>query len=215
MNLTRKFVENFAHPSGWLGRVVAWRLDISNQEANEWTLSVLNIKPFDRVLEVGFGSGRTLKIAAGKLIEGSISGVDSSRSMLKIAQRTNAWHLNHARMELKLGEVENLSYPDNHFDKVYSVQVINYLPEPLVGLQEIHRVTKPGGRMALFFEAKEKFDRLHGLIDGIYRPYSGDEVLAMIREAGFSHAWVETKVFLSRSFSYRGYIALGEKSITA
>jgi len=43
MNLIRSFIQNFAHPRGLLGRVVAWRLDISNRLSNEWTLSLLDI----------------------------------------------------------------------------------------------------------------------------------------------------------------------------
>lgn len=211
MNLTRLFIKNFAHPSGLMGRVVAWRLDISNRQANEFTLSLLNIQSTDHVLEIGFGSGRTIQITAQKVLHGFISGVDSSPSMVRIARKRNIQSINQGRMELKLGKIEQLPYGDNCFDKVYAVQVINYLNGPHIGLKEIHRVTKPGGVAALFFEAKEKFEHIQALIDGIYRPYNGEEVLTMLREAGFTKAWVETKEFLVRTIRYRGYVALGEK----
>jgi ubiquinone/menaquinone biosynthesis C-methylase UbiE len=211
MNLIRSFIENFAHPRGLLGRVVAWRLDISNRLSNDWTLSLLDIQPSDHVLEVGFGSGLTLKIAAGKTPTGFVAGVDSSSTMLKIAQKRNAQFIATGRLELKLGETETLPYEDHQFDKVYAVQVINYLADPIKGFKELYRVTKPGGRVALFFEAKEKYINIQDLIEGIYHPYDASEVITMLREAGFSHAWIETKDFIARKVHYIGHVALGEK----
>ncbi len=213
MSILRSFVENFAHPNGLLGRLVAWRLDISNREANEWTLSLLDLQPSDHVLEVGFGSGRTLKTAAGKLTAGFAAGVDSSPTMLNLARKLNARSIACGRVELKLGDIEALPYEANSFDKVYAVQVINYIANPLTGLKELQRITRPGGRVALFFEPKEKFKDIQHLIEGIYHPYGGDEVISMLQEAGFTPNKLETRQFIARGIPYTGHVALGDKEV--
>ncbi len=213
MNIARTFFKNFAHPKGIWGRVVAWRLDISNKQANAWTLSLLDLHPEDHVLEIGFGSGQTLRLAAEKLTCGFVAGVDSSPTMLEIARKRNAQAISSGRLELKLGQIEALPYPDNWFDKAYTVEVINYLADPLPGLKELHRVIRPGGRVAIFFEPKEKFKKVSNLIEGIYQPYDADEVVQFLCEAGFSQVRYETNVFMIRKVNYVGLVALGEKDL--
>ncbi len=191
--------------------MVAFRLDISNRQANEWTVSLLDLQPTDRVLEVGYGSGLTLQITARRVPQGYLAGVDSSQTMFGIASKRNARSIAAGRMELFVGSMEALSFPDNHFDKVYAVQVINYLPSLLQGLKELRRVTRPGGLAALFFEAKEKFERIRGLIEGIYRPYDPAEVVELLKQAGFVRSRFEAKEFVARRVRYTGLVALGEK----
>ncbi len=211
MALLRTFYKNFGHPQGFWGRVVAFRLDISNRQANEWTLSLLDLQPADCVLEVGFGSGRTLLQATERVPRGTVTGVDSSPTMLELALKRNARWIAAGRMKLTLGCMEALDFPADHFNKIYTVQVINYLPDPLAGIKEMHRVVKPGGRLAIFFEGKEKFEKIHAWIEGIYHPYDAREVVELMYQAGFSHSWFEAREFVVRKVRYTGLVALGEK----
>ncbi len=211
MSLLRKFFKNFAHPHGFWGRVVAFRLDISNRQVNEWTVSMLELKQTDRVLEVGYGSGLTMKYTAQRVPHGLIAGVDSSPTMYELARKRNAKWISSGQMEIYQGSVESLVFPDDYFDKVYAVQVINYLPAPLKGLRELYRIVKPGGCVALFFEAKEKFEKVQRLIESIYHPYAPEEVQDLLIQAGFIHTRIESKDFVARKVTYTGLIALGEK----
>ena len=54
--LLRPLFNQFARPSGLLGRL-AGRLMAKGVEDDEWLVNLLEIKPDDRVLEVGFGPG--------------------------------------------------------------------------------------------------------------------------------------------------------------
>nr|WP_237710151.1 class I SAM-dependent methyltransferase [Pyrococcus sp. ST04] len=104
------------------------------------------IQPGSRVLEVGIGTGKTLKYYP-KNIE--LYAVDGSIKMLEIAKKkaeslginVNFFH----------ADVENLPFPDNVFDYVVSSFVFCTVPNPERGMLEIKRVLKPGGR-AIFLE---------------------------------------------------------------
>jgi len=76
-------------PSGllgaWIGRIMAWE----TAEENEIGLRLLDLDRGDRLLEVGFGHGRTLGRAAALVGDGFVSGIDYSRAMVRLARRRN------------------------------------------------------------------------------------------------------------------------------
>lgn len=206
MGILRRFMQHHAHPEGWMGRLVAWRLSRANRQVNEWTVSLLELTPTDHVLEIGFGPGVALQRIAALVPQGHVAGVDSSPVMQEAATKRNAAEIASGRIELRAGVITALPYPDHHFDKGLAVQVINYLPDLLTGLREWRRVMKPGGRVALFFEAPEKYARTRQLLEGIYRPYAAEEVVSLMQQVGFSRVWCETKAF----FGARGICVLAE-----
>ena len=87
-----------------------------------------------------------------------------------------------------------MPYPGNSFDKVFAVNVVYFWQDPGVCLREMCRVTKPGGRIALFMEDKDKLAKSGKLIAGIYTLYAPEELGRLVRIAGFSRAWFETRL---------------------
>ncbi len=159
------------------------------------------------MLEIGFGPGLGVQRLAALVPQGQVAGVDSSPVMLEAASRRNAAAIAAGRVELQLGSVTALPYADDCFDRGLAVQVINYLAEPLPGLREWRRVMKPGGRVAVFFEGPEKFERTRDMLAGIYTPYSEQEVMGLLEQAGFARIWFETRQFLGA----RGICVPGER----
>ncbi len=207
MNVLRAFAENHAHPRGWLGKLVAWRLARVNGAANAWTLGLLDIQPTDRVLEIGFGPGLGIASAAALAHQGSVAGIESSDVMLEAARKRNAAAIAARRVELELRDASTLPYPDGEFDRLFAVNVIYFMTNPAPCLREWRRVLKPGGRIALFLEAKEKLERSGKLIEGIYTLYRPEEVVQFLCQAGFARVDYE-----AREFAYgRGICVLGAK----
>ena len=61
MGILRTFAENHAHPGGFVGMLAAWHMIHDNRDANYWTVGLLDIKPTDHVLEIGFGPGLAIQ----------------------------------------------------------------------------------------------------------------------------------------------------------
>ena len=98
----------------------------------------------ERVLDVGCGTG-SLSIAIARLTAaGSIVGIDASKGFIEYARAQNS----DPRVSFELGDGQNLSYPEASFDRCVSLLVVNHIPDTPKALNEICRVTKPGGVVA-------------------------------------------------------------------
>ncbi|WP_020404867.1 class I SAM-dependent methyltransferase [Gracilimonas tropica] len=98
-----------------------------------------------RVLEIGVGTGKNISYYPNQI---ELTGIDLSPDMLKRAKKLLSKSMNDS-MTLREMDVQDMDFPDNHFDEVVATFVFCSVPEPVVGLQEALRVTKPGGKLNL------------------------------------------------------------------
>jgi ubiquinone/menaquinone biosynthesis C-methylase UbiE len=90
-----------------------------------------------RLLDVGCGTGHQL--ARWRAAGYDVAGVDGSEAMLAEARENNPG------VELEVADVQQLPFPDGGFDRVTSIEVLRYLPDPTRSIQEMARVLRPGG----------------------------------------------------------------------
>jgi len=121
----------------------------SNREIASQVVERLDIKPGDRVLEVGFGPGMAIQLIAAKISSGKVTGIDCSEEMMKLATARNAAAISSGKVELRLGSVEALPFNSDTFDKALAINSMQVWPDAVAGLREIWRVLKPCGTVAL------------------------------------------------------------------
>lgn len=80
----------------------------SNQKRIRWTISLLDIKPDDRLLEIGFGPGFAIELISKIASEGFIAGVDHSEVMVQQAEKRNARAIRDGKVVLRHGSVSHL-----------------------------------------------------------------------------------------------------------
>lgn len=140
----------FGRPSGLLGRL-GGRLLRGKGEITEWTVSLLAVQPTDHVLEVGFGPGVGIELAAKATPDGFVAGIDYSRTMVEMARKRNATAIETGDVDLRYGPAADLPYADGSFEKVFSINSMQVWPDAVAGVRETHRVLKPGGTVAFTF----------------------------------------------------------------
>jgi len=111
------------------------------------------LQPGEVVLDLGAGGGFDVFIASGCVgATGRAIGVDMTPEMLSKARGNVSIHRETTgldNVEFRLGEIEHLPVGDNTVDVVISNCVINLSPDKPQVWREIHRVLKPGGRVAV------------------------------------------------------------------
>jgi ubiquinone/menaquinone biosynthesis C-methylase UbiE len=113
-------------------------------------LDAAQVQPSDRVLDVGTGTGVVALLAAARLAtEARVVGIDISEAMLAAARAKAARFLHSDRIELRHLDVQSLDFPDSSFDVVVSLFAVHHLPDPAAALRQMHRVLRPGGRLAV------------------------------------------------------------------
>jgi len=135
------------------------------QDGRETAIELLDIKPKQKLLEVGVGTGLTLPVypRTAKVI-----GVDISASMLKEAEELIAEKkLKH--VTVKQMDATSLQFADNSFDGVLGNLFISATSFPRESLLEMKRVCKPGGMIVLMNHFKSEH-KVIGALETAFNP---------------------------------------------
>jgi SAM-dependent methyltransferase len=179
----------FGHPTGFWGRAAGLLMAhrTSNRRRNAWAVSLLDVRPEDRVLEIGFGPGLAIRELGRLAPKGYVCGIDHSELMVRRAKRLNAEGLRRGVVDLRLGSVpEDLPTFDEPFDKILAVNATMFWREPVAPLEELRHLLRSGGLIALAHQPRGP-----GASDET-SALKGREMEAALAQAGFCEVRLET-----------------------
>jgi ubiquinone/menaquinone biosynthesis C-methylase UbiE len=188
MSFKESVISQFGNPHGILGSlaglIMAHRS--SNVRRAGWTVSLLNIQPFDRVLEIGFGPGVAIYRASLLATAGLVVGIDHSETMVRQATKRNANAIQGGKVKLIRASVSSLPAFEEPFDKVFAINSMDFWDDPVQRLQDLAELMKPGGRIALTTQPRNA-----GATPETSRQV-GVKMVAALEAAGFSRVQVKT-----------------------
>lgn len=142
-----------------------------------------------KVLEVGVGTGKNLPHYNE---DAEVYGIDFSPRMLAKAKRVAA-DLKKSFQLMEM-DVQALAFADNSFDCVVTSCVFCSVPDPVKGLEEIHRVLKPGGQLIMLEHVRSEgpvkgklMDWLNFIPVHLYGANINRRTIDNLRTAGFTH----------------------------
>ncbi|ACY48270.1 class I SAM-dependent methyltransferase [Rhodothermus marinus] len=141
-----------------------------------------------RVLEIGVGTGKNIPYYPPEV---TVTAIDLSPRMLERARRRAARFPDRS-VELLEMDAQALTFPDDTFDDVAATFVFCSVPDPVRGLREALRVTRPGGRLHLLEHMRLRserisrwMDRLDPLIYRLTGVHIARRTTENVREAGW------------------------------
>jgi ubiquinone/menaquinone biosynthesis C-methylase UbiE len=191
MSINSYVAGQLRQPSGRFGKLVMGRLlNLLNRPVNQLVLDSLRLQRDDRFLEVGFGGGDLLHLVAQTVTDGLIAGVDVSEEMVTFCGERLRTIVRPGHLDLRCTSVEKLPYPDNHFTKACAVNTIYFWPDTTQGLNELKRVLRPGGTLAIGFTSGKSMSAMaeHGF--SLFEPKEMEWALEL---AGFTHIGIESR----------------------
>ena len=154
----------------------------------EPTLPLMDVKPTDRVLDLGCGSGWATRLVAKRLHPKKIVGIDISDEMVRRAEEQSKGITN---IEFRQGAAEKIPLPDGSIDKIFSIESFYYWPDQMAGLKEVKRVLTPGGKLFMLINLYKDNHYSLRWADELKVPVhalSQAEYIDLLTKAGFSGA---------------------------
>ena len=202
MNFATFFSNQARKPTGLFGRLVMSVIfDVGNARLNRFVNEVMSVQEDDRILEIGFGTGKLIDEMAKQIDRGFIEGVDFSKTMVSIAQRRNKKHIARGKVKIVRGNFDEMSYKKEAFHKVCSVNTIYFWTDAANTAKKIADILEPGGKFVAAFEDIAQLKQ-RNLNSEVFRLYSKNDVKTLLSNAGFSHGVsIESREFGSSIFN--------------
>ncbi|WP_243063900.1 class I SAM-dependent methyltransferase [Humibacter sp. RRB41] len=154
-------------------------------------LETITLPPAGRVLDVGAGTGAVTALLVRELQPSAVTAVDPSSSFV------DALRQRFPEVEVERASAESLPFADGAFELTIAQLVVNFMSDPVAGLSEMARVTRPGCTVAasvwdfagaraplsLFWRVARQFDE--DVIDESALPGAREgHLLTLFRAAG-------------------------------
>jgi SAM-dependent methyltransferase len=166
----------------------------------EKSFGLLHLQPGDCVLDVGCGAGDDARALARIVApDGLVVAVDASVRMIEEARRRSEGL--ELLVDYRVGNIQDLDLGDGAFDSARADRVFQHLDDPVRALDELKRVTRPGGRVVVAepdwgtlvvdsCDAATTQAVLTAITGGIRNPWMGRRLFGLFRRAGFTEVEV-------------------------
>jgi ubiquinone/menaquinone biosynthesis C-methylase UbiE len=172
-------------PDGEDGIKTGKWMNQGNAEMNRDAIRVLHPSANNNILEIGMGNG----FFAGEIvsIHPSIkyTGLDFSATMVNEAIKLNQQWIESGQVRFLLGAAGAMDFPDNSFDKIFTVNTLYFWENPPKTLADLKKILQPGGQLIIAIRPKQQAEKYPFTKHG-FTLYSKEDLVDLLTTGGFS-----------------------------
>lgn len=181
-------------PTGEAGREVSKALNDSNRGLYDLSFEMIDFKPNQQVLEIGFGNGIHFPEYFEVEPNVCVTGVDFSEDMCEEAKNHNPGLIDSGKLSIHCLETSSLHFPNSSFDLVIAINVIYFLDPAELHLKEIYRILKPGSLFLIGFRPRHVVEHLEFTKQNFIL-YEPDELKILVEDNGFEMVKEKTNTY--------------------
>lgn len=174
----------FGNPRGFVGKCCCIIMNMINKAMYRKVVSLVKIKENAAVLDIGYGNGYLISLLY-KNYKPNIYGIDISEDMKVNAKKRNQKGIAAGKIHIEIGDCCNLSYDNEFFDVITSINTIYFWEDTQKGLEEILRTLKQSGKFYNVVYTKEWLQKLSYTQKG-FQFFEKEDYSNLGRQARFS-----------------------------
>ena len=172
------------YKTGFQSKVDKKKAESTSTKYNQLLNEFDKYKNNNRILDIGCFNGAFLN--AAKKLSWTVYGTEISADAVELAK------INTNGGDIRVGELEDISFPADYFDVITMRDVIEHLPDPNKTLREIHRILRPNGLLYFDtpnFNSLERFVRqkkLHTIFPWHFYYFTSHTISRILMETGYN-----------------------------
>lgn len=162
----------------------AWGMDLCQEGQVDMAdladlLEHLDLRSGTRALDLGCGAG-VLSAYIAETTGAHVTGLDQAASAIEAARQRTADQTDN--LTFVVGDLNALEFPDASFNAILSLDTIYWAADLPATLSRLRRMTRPGGRIGIFFEQKASGQHQAALLRA-----GGTELAQALEQAGIPY----------------------------
>jgi SAM-dependent methyltransferase len=117
-----------------------------------WAVETLDLRPSDRVLEIGCGHGLAVPLLCERLGRGTLTAIDRSSKMITAASKRNRALVAAGKVEFAVVALAEADFGRRRFSKIFGINVNLFWIDPAAELPIVRRLLRQGGALYLFYQ---------------------------------------------------------------
>ncbi len=179
-------------PQGTKGVEIGDMMHETNLKMTVHSIDKLEILDNNSVLELGHGNCGHLPYLLEQKNDLTYYGLEVSELMHKEAQRINEAYIGKKQASFHLYNGIHVPFPDQYFDRIFTVNTLYFWSDPTLLLSELYRVTKTNGTVNITFAQKSFMQQLPFVQFG-FELYDNEKAEQLINTTSFKVVDLETR----------------------